>query len=89
VECKNNGEAELRALLLAMSAAEQAKLRDVIFRTDCESAARPHRGESEHLRPLREAACRYMAPDRLALSMGGALSAALLKLATDTPSHAS
>ena len=26
VECKNNGEAELRALLLAMSAAEQAHL---------------------------------------------------------------
>jgi ribonuclease HI len=61
VECNNNGEAELRALLLAMSAAEQAKLRNVIFSTDCESAARPHRGESEHLRPLREEACRYLA----------------------------
>ncbi|MFZ1155285.1 MAG: reverse transcriptase-like protein [Solirubrobacteraceae bacterium] len=61
VECKNNGEAELRALLLAMSAAEQAHLPHVIFRTDCESAARPHRGESEHLRPLREAACRHLA----------------------------
>lgn len=151
VECNNNGEAELRALLLAMSAAEQAKLRNVIFRTDCESAARPHRGESEHLRPSREEACRYLArhqpgwsiaqiartenvlahalarqarrshddvsvsvdsvvaaalieragiiettegrwrvaPDRLASSMGGALSAALLKLAADAASHAS
>ena len=48
VECKNNGEAELRALLLAMTAAEKAHLPHVIFRTDCESAARPHRGESEH-----------------------------------------
>ncbi|MGH2852677.1 MAG: reverse transcriptase-like protein [Solirubrobacteraceae bacterium] len=61
VECKNNGEAELRALLLAMSAAEHANLRDVIFRTDCESAARPHRGDSEHLRPWRAEACLYLA----------------------------
>lgn len=61
VECKNNGEAELRALLLAMSAAEQADLRDVIFRTDCESTARPWRGESEHLRPWRAEACLHLA----------------------------
>ena len=47
MECKNNVEAELRALLLAMSAAEQAKLADVIFRTDCESTARPHIGDSD------------------------------------------
>jgi ribonuclease HI len=64
VECKNNSEAELRALLLAMSAAEQAKLRDVIFRTDCESAAQPHRGASEHLRPWRAEACLYLAAHR-------------------------
>jgi ribonuclease HI len=61
VECANNGEAELRALLLAMDAAEKAKLRDVIFRTDCESAARPHLGNSEQLRPLRAEACLYLA----------------------------
>lgn len=61
VECKNNGEAELRALLLAMSAAEQAKLRDIVFRTDCESAARPDRGDSAHLRPLRAEVCLYLA----------------------------
>jgi ribonuclease HI len=61
VECKNNGEAELRALLLAMSAAEQANLRDVIFRTDCESTARPWRGESEHLRSWRAEACLHLA----------------------------
>jgi ribonuclease HI len=61
VECKNNGEAELRALLFAMGAAEQAKLRDVVFRTDCESAALPHRGASEHLRPWRAEACLYLA----------------------------
>jgi ribonuclease HI len=151
VECKDNSEAELRALLLAMSAAEQAKLSDVIFRTDCESAARPHRGESERLRPLRAEACRYLArhqpgwsiaqvsrtenvlahalarkarrshddvsvsvesyvaavlieragisettegrwrvaPDRLASTMSGALTAALAMLATEAPSSAS
>jgi ribonuclease HI len=61
VECKNNGEAELRALLLAMTAAEQANLRDVIFRTDCESTARPWRGESEHLRSWRAEACLHLA----------------------------
>jgi len=61
VECKNNGEAELRALLFAMGAAEQAKLREVVFRTDCESAAQPHRGASEHLRPWRAEACLYLA----------------------------
>jgi Reverse transcriptase-like len=61
VECQNNGEAELRALLLAMRAAEQAHIREVIFRTDCESAARPHLGNSEQLRPLRAEACLYMA----------------------------
>jgi ribonuclease HI len=61
VKCKHNSEGELRALLLAMTAAEHAKLSDVIFRTDCESTARPHRGESEQLRPLRAEACRYLA----------------------------
>lgn len=61
VKCDNNVEAEMRGLLLAMSAAEQAKLADVIFRTDCESTARPHIGDSEHLRPLRAEACLYMA----------------------------
>lgn len=64
VECKDNSEAELRALLLAMSAAEEANLRDVIFRTDCESAARPHRGSSEYLRPWRAEACLYLAAHR-------------------------
>jgi ribonuclease HI len=64
VQCKNNSEAELRALLLAMSAAEEANLREVIFRTDCESAARPHRGDSEHLRPWRAEACLYLAAHR-------------------------
>ncbi|HTU78598.1 MAG TPA: reverse transcriptase-like protein [Solirubrobacteraceae bacterium] len=61
VECRDNSEAELRALLLAMLAAEEANLRDVIFRTDCESAARPHRGASEHLRSWRAEACLYLA----------------------------
>src|SRR5665213_1891815 len=64
VECKNNSEGELRALLLAMSVAEQANIHDVIFRTDCESAARPHRGDSEHLRPWRAEACLYLAAHR-------------------------
>jgi ribonuclease HI len=61
VECANNGEAELRALLLAMDAAEKAKLREVAFRTDCKSAARPHLGNNKQLRPLRAEACLYLA----------------------------
>ena len=61
VECKSSTEAELRAVLLAMTAAEKARLPHVIFRTDCESAARPHRGASEPLRPLRDQAAGYLA----------------------------
>jgi ribonuclease HI len=61
MQCKNNSEAELRALLLAMEVAQDAKLRAVVFRTDCESAARPHVGDSAYLRPFRAEVCLYLA----------------------------
>jgi hypothetical protein len=61
VECQTSSEAELRALLLAMSAAERAGLADVVFRTDCESAAQPDRGKNEYLRPLRDRVASYLA----------------------------
>jgi hypothetical protein len=60
VECKSSTAAELLAVLLAMKAAEKAHLPHVVFRTDCESAARPHRGASEPLRPLRDQAAGYL-----------------------------
>jgi hypothetical protein len=61
VKCKSSSEAELRGLLLGMRAAEQARLTNVVFRTDCESTAQPHRGDSAHLRPLRGQAAAYLA----------------------------
>jgi hypothetical protein len=60
VECETSTEGELRAVLLAMTAAEKAHLLHVTFRTDCESAARPHRGKSEPLRLLRDQTAGYL-----------------------------
>lgn len=61
VECRNSSEAELRALLLGMAAAERAGLAEVTFKTDDVSAAQPDLGESEQLRPLREQVTGYLA----------------------------
>ena len=61
VRCKSNTEAELRALLFAMEAAEQVRLTHVVFRTDCTSAAHPHLGGNRALLPLRERVLNYVA----------------------------
>ncbi len=61
VSCQTSTEAELLALIFAMEACEFARLKNVVFRTDCTSAAHPRRGRSDHpLRPLRERAAEYL-----------------------------
>jgi len=60
MECRSSSEAELRALLLAMTAAERAGLTEVTFKTDDVSAAQPDLGEGEELRPLREQVASFL-----------------------------
>ncbi|MGA9315839.1 MAG: ribonuclease H family protein [Solirubrobacteraceae bacterium] len=60
VPCASSSEAELLAVLLAMEVADTARLRSVVFRTDCEGTARPDRGRSRPLQPLRERVSRLL-----------------------------
>lgn len=60
--CRSSTEAELLALLLAMDAAERARLTSVVFRTDCKATAHPHsRASDGRLRPLKERVARHLA----------------------------
>lgn len=62
VACRSSTEAELLALLLAMDAADKARLASVVFRTDCKATAHPHwRASSTRLRPLKERVTRHLA----------------------------
>jgi ribonuclease HI len=60
--CRSSTEAELLALLLAMDAAEQARLASVVFRTDCKATAHPDwRAGDGRLRSLKARVAHHLA----------------------------